>query len=563
MSPKQYEDDATRTVDGVAADSGSGSRDPETPAAAQTGAGKHLGRFVLQERIGAGGMGVVYRATDKMLSRDVAIKVLNSGGASPERRLRMQREAQAMAALSHPNLVTVYDAGIDGDEFFIAMELVRGSDLSAWLKAEQRDWADIRRVFLAAGRGLEAAHDAGIVHRDFKPSNVLIGDNGRVQVADFGVALTNASDDDTGDPSTGPVKLTKTGVALGTPKYMSPEQHEARKLDVRSDQFSFALTLAEAAYGEHPFAAGSYRELVHNVLDGEPNLPADQGPAGLEPILRRALSRGRGDRYATMTDMLSDLERIGESRTRPWLITASMLGLVVLGVAAVMAGRATGAAMTVSETVQPMATQPAPTRTRPTPRAVISEPAVDAGASPTTTIDAGVAPATTADASAPVRVAPRTRRTKRRPNPTPAVVDTKPDAGVPENIEPTKRIGAMVYTGQRCKVDHASQTCGKCCKTRVRSDEESHLLMPYPNCGCYYDENARKRRQRLKAFRKSTPPRIGNYIFRRKCPRVAGKAMCRNCCKSPHHKFFDFPVCGCYIDEKTWIKAGRITHPDY
>ncbi|KAB2899794.1 MAG: serine/threonine protein kinase, partial [Kofleriaceae bacterium] len=174
-----------------------------------TAPGGTMGRFVVLGVLGAGGMGVVLQAFDPELDRKVAIKVLRSGGAGVEARARLQREAQAMAKLSHPNAVTVYEVGRAGDHLFIAMELVEGTTLKAWLAAAPRTWREVLAMYVATGRGLEAAHRAGLVHRDFKPENVLLGADGRPRVSDFGLAESGARDPE---------------VVAGTPIYMAPEQ---------------------------------------------------------------------------------------------------------------------------------------------------------------------------------------------------------------------------------------------------------------------------------------------------------------------------------------------------
>jgi len=543
--------DRTRTVGG----NHDSPATPEQARPASTGGGKYFGRFELRERIGQGGMGVVYRATDKVLSRDVAIKVLGPGAAAAERRLRLQREAQAMAALSHPNLVTVYEAGIDGDELFIAMEYVHGHTLSAWLSAAPRSWSEILKVMVAAGRGLEAANAAGIVHRDFKPSNVLVGNDGRVQVADFGVALTEASETEGGPDIAEPVKLTKTGVALGTPKYMAPEQHQARKLDARADQFSFALTLTEAVYGEHPFAAESYRMLVHEVLDGDPKLPADRGPDGLAPILRRALARNPADRYPSMTEFLAELEQLGERSPMPWRAIAITAGLIAIAVAAVLLGRSTGAEMVVAAV----------------PEATVahtdSEPAADSTATPVPATTTNTAPAIALDAAvahpsataidAGMRRPHKRRRSARahrvpRPRTATPPVPESPDAGVARITKPAARIGVMVYANRRCAIDHENHTCGRCCRRDDRFNGE--LLMPYPNCGCYYNERLRQQAARKRGFHPEISRRVGKWVYQYICKRSHG--VCRNCCPWPYHRV-DPKTCACYVNFEAWKRAGK------
>src|SRR5262249_939317 len=208
---------------------GSAEAEPATIAAAQ--AGQIIGRYEIGSFLGAGGMSQVFTAVDLELRRPVALKLMRPRGRapSPVARARLLREAHALAKLQHPNVVSIYDVGTDDDRVFIAMELVPGSTLGAWLAASPRPWTEIRETFLAAGRGLLAAHAVGIVHRDFKPSNVIVGD-GRVVVVDFGLARSpGESSSDDGDRTTIPspldVDLTLTGQRLGTPKYMAPEQH--------------------------------------------------------------------------------------------------------------------------------------------------------------------------------------------------------------------------------------------------------------------------------------------------------------------------------------------------
>ena len=206
----------------------------EVEATASVVPGATYGRFVVIGVLGSGGMGVVLSAYDPKLDRNVALKLLRpevwsaaSGGA----RERLQREAQAMARLSHPNVVTVYEAGQVGDREFLAMELVDGETLRAWQRAEPRAWRDALAIYIAAGRGLAAAHAAGLVHRDFKPDNVLIGRDGRPRVGDFGLVSVGA------EPRT----------VRGTPAYMAPEQWSAAEdIDARADQFSFCVALWEA-----------------------------------------------------------------------------------------------------------------------------------------------------------------------------------------------------------------------------------------------------------------------------------------------------------------------------
>ncbi|MFP2912024.1 protein kinase domain-containing protein, partial [Pyxidicoccus sp. 3LFB2] len=248
---------------------------PAAPVPLQRGA--TLGRYVVLERIGAGAMGVVYAAYDPQLDRQVALKVLRPEGRQVEElRLRLVLEAQALARLSHANVVAVFDVGAHGDCVFLAMELVDGVTLAEWLK-QPRPWQEVLRVFGEAGRGLAAAHAAGLVHRDFKPANVLVGLDGRPRVTDFGMArplnreqgaaarvAPDVAAVSTGSPTASPLAtpLTRTGVLLGTPAYMAPELLGGRRADARSDQFSFCVALHEALYGVRPFEGDSLEAMA-------------------------------------------------------------------------------------------------------------------------------------------------------------------------------------------------------------------------------------------------------------------------------------------------------------
>jgi serine/threonine protein kinase len=227
--------------------------------------GAPLGRFVVLDVLGVGGMGVVYAAYDPDLDRKVALKRLRPQASAhqtdADARDRLLREAQAMARLSHANVVRVYEVVREGDEAYIAMEYVAGETLGAWSRAAPRTPDEILSVFTAAGRGLAAAHAVDVVHRDFKPDNVLVDSDGRVCVGDFGLARqlgesAPASEGAT-DVANGrralEVTITRTGTVVGTPAYMAPEQHTGSATDARTDQFGFCVALYEALYGERPF----------------------------------------------------------------------------------------------------------------------------------------------------------------------------------------------------------------------------------------------------------------------------------------------------------------------
>jgi predicted Ser/Thr protein kinase len=304
---------------------------------------RQLGRFRLERELGRGGMGAVYAARDPELERTVAIKVLRDAGG-PDARARLVREARAMAKLAHPNVITVFEAGTADDHDYIAMELVDGETLAARLTRGRQRWRDVLRVFIAAGRGLAAAHAAGLVHRDFKPSNVLCGRDGRVVVTDFGLArradsmLTPADEGGTLDD----LYRTQTGLVLGTPAYMAPEQWTADTVGAASDQFAFCVALWEALAGERPFRGDSREELRKRVLAGDAQVAETRGvPGALRSIVRRGLAAEPARRWPSMAALIAALERRLALRRRVALAAAaggfSVLGL---GAALMFVGRA-------------------------------------------------------------------------------------------------------------------------------------------------------------------------------------------------------------------------------
>ncbi|WNG29708.1 protein kinase [Cystobacter fuscus] len=325
---------------------------PEANAPATLGRGTALDRYVVLEPLGQGGMGMVYAAYDSVLDRKVALKLLPPGDVDGDTemtsgRARLLREAQAMARLSHPNVVAVYDVHQHGLQVFMAMELVEGQTLLQWQRQQKRGWKDLLAAFLSAGRGLAAAHAAGLVHRDFKPTNVLVGKDGRVRVTDFGLARThNAPPEEPSEPEpspsardTGPVKahsmleleLTQRGAVLGTPAYMAPEQFRGAAADARSDQFSFAVSLWEALYGERPFEGTTTGERRQNVLDGRIRTPPAylDVPPWVTRALLRALNTEPAARYPSLDAMLALLERDPAQVRRRRLSAAALLLLVV------------------------------------------------------------------------------------------------------------------------------------------------------------------------------------------------------------------------------------------
>jgi eukaryotic-like serine/threonine-protein kinase len=287
--------------------------------------GTTFGRFLVLEQIGHGGMGVVYAAFDPVLERKVALKLLHleklDTQALEEARARLLREAQAIARLSHPNVVTLFDAGEVDGQIFLAMELIEGVTLRAWQRASKRPWHQVLDKYLAAGRGLVAAHTAGVVHRDFKPANVLVGDDNRVRVLDFGLARgtdeaplpaarLRTQSDLSGEPSESTL-VTRQGRALGTPAYMAPEQLGGERVDARADQFSFCASLYEALYGTRPFPAPTQAEALQSMRAGhlQPPLHAS-GPRALRRILARGLSCEPAARYPSMQTLVAELQRV-------------------------------------------------------------------------------------------------------------------------------------------------------------------------------------------------------------------------------------------------------------
>lgn len=313
-----------------------------------------IGRYVFLERIGEGGMGVVVAAFDPKLDRKVAIKLLhNVRRDDSERRLRMEREAQAMARLSHPNVVTVYEVGEYYEQLFVAMEFIQGEDLQVWVdRHRDADWRDILEILIQAGRGLAAAHRAGLVHRDFKPSNVFVGRDRRARVGDFGLARNFAEvdarttwrDDEITDSQKIAHTLTQTGAAVGTPAYMAPEQFLLGTVDARSDQFAFCVTAWEALFRERPFVGASYGELMANVTDGNrAPPPADaQVPDWLRRVLERGLAAQQEQRWSSMDELLAELQSDPETMRRDFVRKFSwVLGaLFVFGCLAWMVTRA-------------------------------------------------------------------------------------------------------------------------------------------------------------------------------------------------------------------------------
>jgi serine/threonine protein kinase/tetratricopeptide (TPR) repeat protein len=339
--------------------------------------GDEVGRYVILERVGAGGMGVVYAAWDPKLDRKVALKLLHSDKQAHGQRL--QREAQAMARLTHPNVITVHDVGDIGGKVFVAMEFVEGQTLGEWARLERsnteaarktdvppRSWSELLEVMLAAGRGLAAAHAQGLVHRDFKPDNVMIGADGRVRVMDFGLvraagSLSGSETLDEGSISSASLsassarvaledlphmnasleggsafgsELTMVGALLGTPAYMAPEQLRGEEADPAADQFAYCVVLWQCLYGERPFGGDTPLAVLFAISHATFR---DAAPGRVVPTwIRRALERGlAADPAARWPDMPSLLRALADDpklRRRPYVlggaVLASMAALV-------------------------------------------------------------------------------------------------------------------------------------------------------------------------------------------------------------------------------------------
>ncbi|MBS1119933.1 MAG: serine/threonine protein kinase [Deltaproteobacteria bacterium] len=303
--------------------------------------GDRVGRYLVLTTLGTGGMGVVFAAYDPQLDRKIALKLLRAGIMynTKDARARLRREAQAIAQLSHPNVVNVYDVGAtEDDDLYIAMEFVEGDTLTTWLKKYPRSSREIVDVFLQAARGLIAAHSVGLLHRDFKPDNVLVGGDGRVRVMDFGLARSVIVPDEAALPrpelAALNVELTATGTVLGTPRYMAPEQLTTPNIDARADQFSFCVALYEALYGMHPLPGATSVSMLEH---GEKALAPPDGTkhsATVTRAVQRGLERDPARRFPTMGALIGELVP-PPPRASARYAMLGLFGLVVLGGATV------------------------------------------------------------------------------------------------------------------------------------------------------------------------------------------------------------------------------------
>lgn len=343
----------------LAGDSGSADTDqvmgPTLPAGGEAHVdlvqGTEVGRFVVLSRIGRGGMGVVFAAYDPRLDRKVALKLLRNvtgeGDSAGQAQQRLMREAQAIAQLSHPNVIQVYDVGTFKSEVYIAMEFVEGETLTSWLRRWDRPWQDILEKFREAGAALADAHASGMAHRDFKPDNVLVGSDERVRVMDFGLARSWFTDSiapedpygllaELSDEAVSALNntLTKTGTLLGTPRYMAPEQFVGGGTDARADQFSFCVSLYEALYKRHPFERGLALDMIEKKekILPRPPPPRTRVPRWIHDVLVRGLSKDPKDRFSSMDSLLRAAQAPRRKQSRLWVAVAAALAVALIGV---------------------------------------------------------------------------------------------------------------------------------------------------------------------------------------------------------------------------------------
>jgi len=262
-----------------------------------------LGRYIIDSEIGRGAMGVVFKATDSVLQRTVAVKTVNMAmekDHADKYEARFYQEARAAGALNHPNIVTVYDAGKAGEVVFMAMEYIQGVELRSLL-VEGQPMGVSQAISIAAqvAEGLGYAHQRGVVHRDIKPANIMVVSDGPVKITDFGIARMRASAD-----------LTQTGVMLGSPKYMSPEQVIGKRADHRSDIFSLGVILYEMLAGAAPFAGENVTALMYQIVNFAPPAPSEVNrhvPEMLDFVVAKMLSKPLEERYQDAREVAKDL----------------------------------------------------------------------------------------------------------------------------------------------------------------------------------------------------------------------------------------------------------------
>jgi hypothetical protein len=326
-----------------------------------------IARYEVRALIGAGAAGVVYRAFDPKLQREVAIKVLRSDPTgAPDLAARILREAQAMARLSAPNVVAVYDVGIEDGAVYLVMEHVQGSTLAHWLRAEARSVEAILAVFADAGRGLLSAHEKGLVHRDFKPENVLVAADGRARVTDFGLAREVEPTPAQLDPAAVVQLYAPTRGLVGTPAYLAPELFDGAPASAQSDQFAFCVALFDALFERHPFRAGeaiTLEQLIEAARAHELAAPAStRGARGrrVASVLARGLSPDPARRFGDMGELLRELAGTARQRLTRTVIAAALATLLAALIAlGVRSFHAEGVALTAAVPASVVAT-PAP-----------------------------------------------------------------------------------------------------------------------------------------------------------------------------------------------------------
>lgn len=310
-------------------------------ASTQFSPGHRIGPYRIEALLGKGGMGVVYRAYDDKLKRNVAIKFLSDALSDAAARRRFQREAQMASSLNHPHILTVHEAGeFDGQQYLVT-EYVDGGTLEDWVGSARRTWQQIVQLLLGIADGLAAAHQAGILHRDIKPGNILVARNGYAKLADFGLA--RITDSPSGINAS--MDSTLTGMVIGTIAYMSPEQASGQQLDARSDIFSFGIVMYEALVGSRPFGGETDLDVLQAIIHAEPKRLSQTLPPGLRMAVEKAIEKDPADRYQTLRDLVVDLRRAGRQRTEavapaaptgsgvkllPWVLAAGLLAVFIL-----------------------------------------------------------------------------------------------------------------------------------------------------------------------------------------------------------------------------------------
>ena len=313
-------------------------------------AGTRLGHFEIETLLGAGGMGEVYKAHDSRLNRTVAIKVLRPETATEDRLRRFEQEARAASALNHPNILTIYDVGRDGDVVYFAMEWVDGRTLRDSISGARLPMRRVIDLCHQVAEGLAKAHAASIVHRDLKPENVMVSHDGFAKIVDFGLAKLTESSQDEGQTVTRSVGTTP-GLVMGTLGYMSPEQVSGDAVDYRSDQFALGLIVYEMATGKRPFDRPTTAQALAATIEAEPQ-PIDALNAEVSPhlaaVVARCLAKDPADRYESTRDLARDLKQIRDapSRSAPtvvratrhsrrrWLVLSAVVALTALSAAA-------------------------------------------------------------------------------------------------------------------------------------------------------------------------------------------------------------------------------------